>query len=704
MKNKILLKVFMGMMIILPILFSGKSYSNDIKVLFILSNNCGPNTYYTMDDMEKYGWQITKAAMTQTVTPCSLFGGLPTITVDKLLTDITDITEYDAIALMPASWRAGNAYADILVSAYAKSLFKAASDSGLVIWTLCGGTRVLAAANIINGKRVLGASVYQTEYLNAGAIYLGEDHLPVIDGNIVTCMRDQYYHYKNGEALTTALEKNPRYLSKKVEKNNSLIKCIELPKTKGQMWMKIYSGTYADGCRKIIETNDGGLAIAGYTFSFSDKSSDILLIKTDSLGNLEWSKVYGGTGFEYANDIIQTDDNGYILTGFTTSNGRNDKDVYIIKVNSSGNYVWSKTYGMDSLDVATSIYKASDGNYLICGYTESTGAGEDDIYVLKINQTGDTLWTKTYGGTRTDNGKAIVETNSSEYVFAGSTGSPGITSGNQDFYLLKTNSSGDLIWSKNYGTGGNLPFDWCNDMKKTSDNGFLMVGESSYNSPLDILLVKMDSVGNFGWRKLFGDNFYDYGNSLCNTTEGGFILCGTTKIKTTQKNDIFVLKTDNSGNELWRETYGGDGNEWGSSICLTKDGNYVIAGQSNSYINGSFDIYVSKISAMGSIGIKNINERLNIAKDYGVENYPNPFNSSTKIVYKLMKSENVVIKIYDILGKELITLENSFKKAGVNQVFWNGKDSTGIEMPSGVYFVRMKTENRELTKKITLLK
>jgi len=681
-----------------------KAKTADIKVLFVLSNNCGPNTYYTMDDMEKFGWQITKAAMTQTVSPCPLFGGLPTITVDRLLTDITNIAEYDAIALMPASWRAGNAYADILASSYAKNLFKAANDSGLVIWTLCGGTRVLAAANIINGKKVLGASVYLSEYQNAGAIYLGDDHLPVIDGNIVTCMRDQFYHYKNAEAMTTALENNPRFLRKSDRPVNSSFSSADILNYKGSLWTKNYGGTGADGCSKIIETSDGGFAIAGYTFSFGSGNSDMYLVKTDSSGNVQWTKTFGGSGFEYANGLEQLNDGGFLLAGYTTSNQNNNKNIYVVKTNSSGNLVWEKTYGKDSVDIASSIIKSEDGNYLICGHTQSLGAGEDDIFTIKINQNGDTIWTKTFGGTRSDIGKSLVELNSGGYLFAGSTGSPGITSNNQDYYLVKTGLTGISVWAKNYGTNGTLPFDWCNDIKLISGNSIMMVGESSYNSPLDVMLVKADSAGNSEWKKFYGNNFYDYGNSICNTTEGGMIICGTTKDKTTQKNNIFVVKVDNNGNELWRETYGGNNNEWGSSICRTRDGNYIIAGNTNSYGSGSFDIYVSKIKSTGSIGIKNINENINPSKDCLVGNYPNPFNSSTKIIFNVANSGKTKIIIYDLLGKEIQTIINSDNSSGIKTVIWNGRDSNGVEMPSGIYLVRFVTEKSSITKRVTLVK
>jgi putative intracellular protease/amidase len=183
----------------------------NIKVLFFLpALNYGPNSYLTKDDMVKYGFEVTFAGVTRTLSGCSLFSALPAITVDTLLSEISRITDFDIVAIGPASWRAGDAYRDILNSSHVLQLIKSAADSGLVVWTLCGGVRVLAAADVIRGKNVLGAAVYKSEYENAGATYVGDDHPPVIDGNIVTCVRDQYYHVQNCEAMVKAYFKTSK--------------------------------------------------------------------------------------------------------------------------------------------------------------------------------------------------------------------------------------------------------------------------------------------------------------------------------------------------------------------------------------------------------------------------------------------------------------------------------------------------------------
>jgi putative intracellular protease/amidase len=181
--------------------------SKNIKVLFLLSNtNYGPNYYLTRDDMEEYGYEVTVAGVTRTLSRCALFGGLPSITVDTLISEIGKITDFNVLAIGPASWRAGDAYRDMLSDPNTLRLIKAAADSGLVIWATCGGVRVLAAAGVLRGKKVIGAETYKTEYLAAGATYFGADHAPMIDGNIITCVRDQYYHVQNCEAISYVLQ------------------------------------------------------------------------------------------------------------------------------------------------------------------------------------------------------------------------------------------------------------------------------------------------------------------------------------------------------------------------------------------------------------------------------------------------------------------------------------------------------------------
>jgi putative intracellular protease/amidase len=205
------MRIFKAVLICLffTILTASMTKAENIKVLLIISNNYGANYYLKYDDFEQFGWEVTTAGVTRTVNPCPLYAGplgCPIITVDTLISEITDISQFDVLALAPASWRAGNPHGDLLASQEALDLIVAAVDSGLVIYAHCAGPRVLAAADVLQGVNITGRPEYQSEYTAAGAIYLGNSIPPVIDGNIVTSTRGLYFHEQNCEAVATALE------------------------------------------------------------------------------------------------------------------------------------------------------------------------------------------------------------------------------------------------------------------------------------------------------------------------------------------------------------------------------------------------------------------------------------------------------------------------------------------------------------------
>ena len=179
--------------------------SDNIKVLNIIPNNYGANHYFSLEMYEEFGWEITTTAVTPSVNPC--FWG-EAITVDILVSDITDITEYDIISISQSRWynNPATAYSDLVNSPEVMTLLQSASESGLIIAATCAGVRVLAAANILDGVQITGQPYYQSEYDAAGALYVGSQIPPVISGNIVTSMRGQYYMKENPEAIRKALE------------------------------------------------------------------------------------------------------------------------------------------------------------------------------------------------------------------------------------------------------------------------------------------------------------------------------------------------------------------------------------------------------------------------------------------------------------------------------------------------------------------
>ncbi|HOQ40376.1 MAG TPA: hypothetical protein PK561_08220, partial [Fervidobacterium sp.] len=207
-------------------------------------------------------------------------------------------------------------------------------------------------------------------------------------------------------------------------------------------WEKTFGGSGEDQAASIQQTTDGGYIVAGYTYSFGVGNSDIYVLKLNSDGSLAWEKTFGGSGEDYTYSIQQTTDGGYIVAGWTNSFGVGNSDVYVLKLNSDGSLEWQKTFGGNGEDQATSIQQTTDGGYIVAGGTTSFGAGNYDVYVLKLNSDGSLAWQKTSGGNGGDWALSIQQTTDEGYIVAGYTNSFG--SGDYDVYILKLDSNGEL--------------------------------------------------------------------------------------------------------------------------------------------------------------------------------------------------------------------------------------------------------------------
>jgi hypothetical protein len=217
--------------------------------------------------------------------------------------------------------------------------------------------------------------------------------------------------------------------------------------------MKTYGGVNDDFVSSTALTNDGGYIISGSTESFGTGTVDIYLIKTDSVGDTLWTKTYGGDSSDYGSSIEQTNDGGYIIAGSTNSFGAGLNDVYLIKTDANGDTLWTKTFGGNDHDGGSSVCQTSDGGYIILGSTFSFGAGEGDVYLIKTDANGDTIWTKTFGGNNPDAGCSVEQTNDGGYIAAGYTYSFGL--GGSDVYLIKTDANGLVGIDENTPTKNN---------------------------------------------------------------------------------------------------------------------------------------------------------------------------------------------------------------------------------------------------------
>jgi len=354
-----------------------------------------------------------------------------------------------------------------------------------------------------------------------------------------------------------------------------------------QYWSKTYGGSDFDSASSIQQTTDGGYIVAGNTKSFGAAIMDIWVLKLDNNGNITWQKTYGGSKGDYASSIQQTQDGGYIVLGHTYSFGAGWDDVWVLKLDSSGNVTWQKTYGESDFDDAPSIQQTTDGGYIVAGGTGSFDNNnildsEWDILVLKLDSNGNITWQKTYGGSSGEYASSIQQTTDGGYIVAGRTEKPfGPYDIYHDILVLKLDSSGNITWQKTYGRS-----DFDNDassIQQTTDGGYIVAGLTRDLESADIWVLKLDSSGNVTWQKSYGGIHQDSARSIQQTTDGGYIVAGITdsfgNVSCIFYN-FWVLKLDSNGNVSWQKTYNG-GSDWetASSIQQTTDGGYIVAGK-----------------------------------------------------------------------------------------------------------------------------
>jgi len=359
------------------------------------------------------------------------------------------------------------------------------------------------------------------------------------------------------------------------------------------LWTRTYGGYDWEEGHSVQQTSDGGYIVAGYTRSFGAGSDDVYLVKTDANGDTLWTRTYGGSSSDLGESVQQTTDGGYIIAGKTHSFGARWGDVYLVKTDANGDTLWTRTYGGGSEDWGHSVQQTTDGGYIIAGRTSSFGAGGYDFYLVKTEANGNTLWTRTYGGRSCDKAFSVQQTSDGGYIISGDTGSWGAGWG--DVYLVKTDANGDTLWTRFYG-GWDMEHGW--SVQQTSDGGYIVAGYTySFGAGnADVYLVKTDANGNALWTRTYGGGGYDFGRSVQQTTDGGYIIAGYTDSFGAGNYAVYLVKTDANGDTLWTRTYEGYNHEWGYSVQQTSDGNYIVTGYTRSFGAGEYDVWLLKIA------------------------------------------------------------------------------------------------------------
>ena len=534
--------------------------------------------------------------------------------------------------------------------------------------------------------------------------------------------------------------------------------------------------------RSVLESEDGNIVLVGYTESsiILNKGFDIWMIKTDSNGNILWSKTYGGDNDDYGWSIQFTSDMGYLIAGSTSSFGAGGFDYYVIKTNSVGDTLWTRTYGGINDDFCWSVEKTIDGGYLLAGEKDAWPV-DADVYLIKIDSLGNKLWEKNYGDDMNDQRAFHIELLSNgEYILAGSTDCNGYAGCNG--WILKLNSFGDTLWTKTFGsTNGSDNFE---SITKASDGGYCAIGKLFMGGEnWDLYLLKTDSLGNLLWSKNYDYNLHhegDVGYSIAQLNDGGLIMCGA---GTWDVDNCWILRTNSLGDTIWTTVIKPYTNiptyeYWSSgySIIQALNGDYILTGMQRQISfeqqvllakiasdiipveltsftanvtqnsvslnwqtatetnNSGFEIERSEMSNVKGqtdwqvVGFvpgfgtttepksysfidENVSEgiyqyrlkqidfdgtfeysqivevEIPSPTEFSLEqNYPNPFNPSTNIKYTISSRQFVTLKIFNSLGEEIETLVNEFQDAGVHSKLY----IVNSTLPSGVYYYQLR--------------
>jgi hypothetical protein len=341
----------------------------------------------------------------------------------------------------------------------------------------------------------------------------------------------------------------------------------------------------------VIEASGGGYAILGVKDT-AINARDFWLIRTDASGNHLWNQTYGGTGWEIARDIIEVSAGGFALLGTTQSYGAGGTDIWLVRVDAAGNHLWNTTFGgSGDDDIVYGFVEVSAGGFAIGAGTDRFSPPYNDAWLIRTDAAGNELWNQTYGGPENDWVDDMVEASGGGFTLLCTTRSFG--AGGQDSMLIHTDASGNHQWNQTYGYSGNEVSGFITEV---SGGGYAFTAISrTFDSYGDSCFIRTDALGNHQWNQTYGGNFRDFAFYPYELSNGEFVLAGFTTSFGAGVDDLWVIRTDASGNLYWHRTYGGSGTEWGIRIQEVTGGGFIVSGETTSFGAGLEDIWLLRL-------------------------------------------------------------------------------------------------------------
>jgi hypothetical protein len=571
--------------------------SQGIQVLSMLASPYGANTYLIKDQMERMGWDVTFAGIQTSVPACSRL--CSTFFVDQIVEEIETATDYDVLVVMPTPGtfnRKPNPVGDLRESEAAVDLVQEAFNGGLALYTGCSGILLFGDAGCLDGATVIAHRNRAANCRSYGAdCTIGSASTPpMIDSQLVTATNQRVWPLEIAAAIARSLDgQAPIAPSIDSITASDLVLAAETIATDDPDVTAWTLGTaLSDLGRDICIVPDGSVLV-GMTYSPTDRE-DILVIKRTSTGDIAWARAIGGPGRDFAEAVCASPDGGIYVAGYTTSAGNGMEDVLVLKLSASGDFSWATTLGGADYDAALDICSASNGGAVLCGLTNSSGAGLSDLYVAKVSNEGAVAWQRTHGGANIERGHSIEALADGGYIVAGGTSSFG--AGNVDMYAVRLTSTGQEVWSKAY---GRATYDIANSVIAVSDGGFLLTGHGDQEgSELSALtVVRIDNEGAELWTSRFGSGRdLDYGMDAVELDDGGFAIAAVTNEPDPGENDAWLHLLSEDGKSSYQVTFGGSESDWTSRVCLSPDGTVLVVGQTASYGKGSYDALLLELT------------------------------------------------------------------------------------------------------------
>jgi hypothetical protein len=454
-------------------------------------------------------------------------------------------------------------------------------------------------------------------------------------------------------------------------------------------FQQVYPSTFDQSARDILETSDGGYIILGMSENTTPGDTNIYVMKTDVNGVIQWTGTYGGNNPDYGYSIVEAGGGNYLIAGYTKSYGAGDYDSWLVKINSTGGEIWNKTYGGTGNDQAKSIVATDDGNYMLCGRTNSNNANSAtnfDAYLMKVDASGTEIWTKYYGAGVYEAARQLTKTLDGGYAFVGLTNTFGMGMG--DVYVVRTNGTGDTLWTKCY---GGINVDDGNEILATADGGFVIATETkSFGAgDFDVELFKIDGNGAVQWNELYGGTEKDVIHMLEQTNDGGFILGCISRSFGWIEPDMWLIKTNSSGAMTWSHNYGSFDHEHLYSAKQTADGGYALIGHSKSYGPNMKAMFI-KVNDAGTFATS-VND-LSSTELFNI--YPNPSEGEVKINWASISDSRLTVT--NALGQVILSEQISET---------NSKGTTVIDLKNeipGMYFFNLTSAEKTSTAKVLI--